>query len=72
MINFEQSRCTIVQLSKLRKNKNNLYQIYLLKLHKIILKFKRLNFFKEIAIGSKNGPQTTLESPESPSGRLLV
>ena len=52
--------------SKLHKNENNtdilLYQIYLPKLHKNILKNCRLNFFKEIATSSNQGLQTTLES----------
>ena len=41
-------------LSKLYKKENNieisLYEIYLLKLHENILKYKRLNSFTEVAI----------------------
>ena len=44
--------------SKLRKNENNieisLYQIYLSKLNKNILKYYRLNLFKEVAVGFKH------------------
>ena len=36
----------------------SLYQIYLPKLHENILKFYRLNLFKEIVIGSNHGLQT--------------
>ena len=43
------------ELSELCKNENNtdisLYPIYLPKLHENILKYNRLNLFKEINIG---------------------
>ena len=42
-------------LSKLCENENNtdtsLYQVYLPKLHENILKYYRLNLFKEITMG---------------------
>ena len=56
-------------LSKLHKNENktdnSLYQIYLLNLQKNILKYYRLNLFKEIAIGFNHSFQMTLEHPAS-------
>ena len=62
--------------SKLRKNENNidmsLYQTYLAKLHENILKYNRLNLFKEIAIVFNLDRQTISESPTSPSNCLLV
>ncbi len=62
--------------SKLRKNENNtdisFYQIYLPKLHKNILKYYRLNLFKEIAIGFNHGLQMTSESLASLLDGLLV
>ena len=50
----------------------SLYQIYLPKLLENILKFYRLDLFKEIAICFNHGHQTTSESPESISDGLLV
>ena len=56
-------------LSKYAKIKNNtdflLYKIYLPKLHENILKYYRLNSFKEIPIGFNHGLQMTLKSPAS-------
>ena len=61
--------------SKLRKNENNidmsLYQTYLAKLHENILKYNRLNLFKEITIGFNHSFQMTLESSESLSDGLF-
>ena len=62
--------------SKLCKNENNanisLYQIYLLKFCENILKYSRLNLFKEIAISSHHSLEMTLESPTSLYDNLLV
>ena len=62
--------------SKLNKNENNsvisLYPIDLPKLHENILKYQRLNFFKENAIGFNVGLQTTLESLTSLSENFLI
>ena len=62
--------------SKFHKNENNidisLYQIYLPKLHENILKYLRLNLFKEITIGFNASLQTTSESPASISNGLLI
>ena len=62
--------------SKLWKNENNtdisLYRIYLPKLHENILKYYRLNLFKEIAIGFNHSCQTTLVSATSFSDSLFV
>ena len=64
------------ELVKLRKNKNNsaIYQIYLPKLHENILKYNRLNVFKEIGIGIgfNHCLQMTLEFPVSLFDGLLV
>ena len=63
-------------LSKLCKNENNtdisLYLIYLPKLHENILKYYRLNLFKESIIDFNHSLQTTLESPANLSDCLLV
>ena len=62
--------------SKLHKNGNNydisLYQIYLPKLYENILKYYRLNLFKEIPIGFNHSLQITSESPATLSDGLLV
>ena len=64
------------KLFKLRKNENNtdisLYLIYLPKLYENILKYYRLNSFKEISIGFNHGLQTTSKSPANLSDGLLV
>ena len=63
-------------MSKLCKNENNidisLYQIYLPKWHENIMKYYRLNSFKEITIGFNHSLQMTSESPASLSNGLLV
>ena len=50
--------------SKLCKSENDmdilLYWIYLPKLHENILKYYRLNLFKEIVLGINHGHQMTL------------
>ena len=60
--------------SKLYKNKNNtdisLYEMYKPKLHDNILKYYRLNLFKEIAIVFNHSLQVTLESPANFSDSL--
>ncbi len=50
----------------------SLYQIYLPKLHENILKYYRLNLFKEIAIIFNLELQTTPESPANVSHGFLV
>ena len=61
--------------SKLRKNHNNtdvsLYQIYLLKLQKNILKYNRLNLLQEITIGFNRAFQMASESLARLSGCLF-
>ena len=63
-------------LSKLCKNENNtdisLYQTYLQKFHKNILRYNRLNLFKEITIGFNHSLHITPESPASLSNGLIV
>ena len=60
---------------KLRNNEKNtdisLY-MYLPKLHENILKYSRLNLFKEITIGFRHNVQTASESPASLFDSLLV
>ena len=56
----------------LDKNDITLYQIYWEKLHENILRFYRLNIFKEITIGFNYGLQMTLESPASLSDGIVV
>ena len=62
--------------SKLHRNENNtdisFYQIYLPKLYESILKYYRLNLFKEIPIGFNHSPQITLKSPTGLFRGLLV
>ena len=61
---------------KWSRNENNtnilLYQIYLWKLHENILKYYRLNLFKEFAIGFNHGFHTTQESPTHLSDGFLI
>ena len=63
-------------LSKSRQIETNdsisLYQIYLPKLHENILKYSRLNLFKEITTGYNHVFQMTLGSPARISSGLLV
>ena len=63
-------------LLKFHKNVINidisLYQIYLPKLHENILKYFRLNLFREITISFNHGLRTTSELPASLSDALLV
>ena len=64
------------QWFELCQNINNsnisLYQMYLQKSHKNILKYYRLNLFKEIAIYFHHSFQMALQSPASLSKKLLV
>ena len=64
-------------MSELCKDESNsdisLYEIYLPKSHENILKYCRLNLFKEIAIGFNHDIEMTLEkSPASLSNSLLI
>ena len=56
-----------ILLFELRKNENNtdvsLYQTYSLKLHENILKYYKLDLFKEIDISLNHAPLTTSEPP---------
>ena len=62
--------------SKFDKHENNtdipFCQIYLPKLLENILKYERLNIFKEIPINFNHNLQMTLESPIRLSNGLLV